>query len=141
MSAADRLLARLDRVKTAGPGRWIARCPAHEDRSPSLSIREADDGRVLLHCFGGCAALDVLHAVGMELADLFAEPLRGPERHHRPAIPGHKRRQLEDALEIERTVIEIAAADAAAGKPLSQGDQERLALAESRVGKLRRMLA
>ena len=39
MSAAARLLDRLTGVKQTAPGRWIAKCPAHEDRSPSLSIR------------------------------------------------------------------------------------------------------
>ena len=138
--AIDRLLSRLDLVKVVGPGRWIARCPAHQDRSPSLSIRETDDGRILIHDFGGCAALDVVQAVGLHLHDLFAEPLRGPERHRRPPIPGWQRRQLEDALEIEGVVVAIGHADLAEGKVQSPADRERLALAERRVGKLRRML-
>lgn len=58
--SAGALLARLDAVKPTGPGRWLARCPAHEDRSPSLSIRELDDGRTFVHCFAGCYALEVL---------------------------------------------------------------------------------
>jgi hypothetical protein len=41
-------------AKRAGPGKWLAHCPAHSDSSPSLSIREGMDGRVLLHCFAGC---------------------------------------------------------------------------------------
>jgi DNA primase len=48
------LLDRLEGVRACGPGRWVARCPAHEDRSPSLSIRKKDDGTTLLHCFSGC---------------------------------------------------------------------------------------
>jgi len=48
----------IDRVgrgsRGAGPGRWVASCPAHEELSPSLSIRELEDGRVLLHDFAGC---------------------------------------------------------------------------------------
>ena len=51
--SADALLSRLDGVKKTGHGQWIARCPAHEDRSPSLSIAEKDD-RVLVHCHAGC---------------------------------------------------------------------------------------
>ena len=35
-------------------GGWMARCPAHHDREPSLSIREADDGKILVHCHAGC---------------------------------------------------------------------------------------
>ena len=39
--------------RKAGGG-WTARCPAHDDRTPSLSIRDADNGRVLVHCHAGC---------------------------------------------------------------------------------------
>lgn len=65
------LLQRLESVRETGHGRWIARCPTHEDRSPSLSVRELEDGRILLHDFGGCAPGAVLAAVGLELRDLF----------------------------------------------------------------------
>ena len=68
--AVGRLLDRLSGVRPTGPGRWIARCPAHEDRSPSLSIRDIDD-RVLVHCFAGCGVGDVLSSVGLTLADLY----------------------------------------------------------------------
>ncbi len=70
-SPIDRLLERLERVKATGPGRWSACCPAHDDKSPSLAIRELGDERVLLHCFTGCSTADVLAAVGLEFADLF----------------------------------------------------------------------
>lgn len=69
--AAEKLLSRLDAVRQTGPDRWIARCPAHDDRQPSLSVREDPDGKLLLHCFGGCGAGDVVGAVGLSLADLF----------------------------------------------------------------------
>jgi len=39
--------------RKAGAG-WTARCPAHNDRTPSLSIRDADDGKVLVRCHAGC---------------------------------------------------------------------------------------
>jgi hypothetical protein len=55
-------------------GSWMARCPAHEDSSPSLSIREGDDGRVLLHCFAGCPTESICSALGIKLSDLFAGP-------------------------------------------------------------------
>ena len=66
----SRLLGGLSCVRQTGSGRWIARCPAHEDRSPSLSIRDIDD-RVLVHCFAGCGVGDVLSSVGLTLADLY----------------------------------------------------------------------
>lgn len=69
------LLSRVTALRQTAPGRWVARCPAHEDRSPSLSIREMDDGRILIHCFSGCESGDVLAAVGLSFGSLFPEPL------------------------------------------------------------------
>ena len=68
---AEELLRLLEGVKQVGPGKWMARCPAHDDRRPSLSIREAEDGRILLHCFAGCRTADVLQALGLTWRDLF----------------------------------------------------------------------
>lgn len=52
-------------------GKHVAQCPAHDDRSPSLSVRECDDGRVLLHCFAGCETRSIVEALGLSWADLF----------------------------------------------------------------------
>jgi len=41
---------------------WTARCPAHEDKNPSLAIAERD-GKILLHCFSGCSQRDVIAAL------------------------------------------------------------------------------
>ena len=65
----DLLLGRLEGVRPAGPNSWMARCPAHEDRDPSLSV-SVKEGRVLLHCFAGCSADAVLGAVGLTWRDL-----------------------------------------------------------------------
>ena len=78
MSAADLLLSRLDGVRRTGSGRWIARCPAHDDRRPSLSVRELDDGRTLLHCFSGCSPDAVLDAIGL----ISFEAAHGTYPHH-----------------------------------------------------------
>jgi hypothetical protein len=72
VSPVDRLLEALDGVRAAGNEKWIARCPAHEDRSPSLSIGIGDDGRVLVHCFAGCSTQDIVSAVRLEVRDLFS---------------------------------------------------------------------
>ncbi|MDP3939374.1 MAG: toprim domain-containing protein, partial [Deltaproteobacteria bacterium] len=58
------LLPRLDGVRPAGPGRYTARCPAHDDRTPSLSVREGANGRPLFHCFAGCSWIAVRDALG-----------------------------------------------------------------------------
>lgn len=44
-------------------GGWMARCPAHDDRTPSLSIRNSDDGRVLVRCHAGCDQVRVIAAL------------------------------------------------------------------------------
>ena len=56
--------------RRSGAG-WMARCPTHDDRTPSLSISEAADGKVLLHCWAGCTAESVLVASGLRWRDLF----------------------------------------------------------------------
>jgi putative DNA primase/helicase len=72
VSALDAVLARLERVKRSGNG-WVARCPAHEDRHPSLSIGIGEDGRVLLHCHAGaaCPVEAIVAALGLKMRDLF----------------------------------------------------------------------
>jgi hypothetical protein len=65
---ASRLHARPSR---AG---FVARCPAHEDRSPSLSIRDGQDGRTLIHCFAGCSVESVCDALKIKVSDLFSGP-------------------------------------------------------------------
>lgn len=67
----ETVLKRLDGAHKSGAG-WTAHCPAHEDRSPSLSIREGDDGRVLLRCFAGCTFDALCAALGLAQSDLFA---------------------------------------------------------------------
>ena len=49
---------------------WTACCPAHDDRRPSLSLSEGDDGRALVHCHAGCEAEAICEAVGLRLVDL-----------------------------------------------------------------------
>lgn len=68
---ASEVADQLD-AKRNGSG-WMARCPAHDDRNPSLSIGEGDDGRTLLCCHAGCDTEAVLTAAGLTAADLFAE--------------------------------------------------------------------
>src|SRR4051794_31784787 len=70
------ILDRLDAVHVSGSG-WRARCPAHEDRTPSLSVSVGEDGRALIHCHAGCAIETVLAALELTPADLFADAEAG----------------------------------------------------------------
>ena len=130
MTSTEKLLDRLRGVKHTGNGRWIARCPAHQDRSPSLSIRETADGRVLLHDFGGCPTGDVLAALGLELRDLFDRPLADRPS---PLRAGPSAREILEVLASESTVLAIAAADLASGREVSAADAERVAVAAARI--------
>lgn len=73
MSKIQELVGRLDGVRKTGTDRYIAKCPAHDDGDPSLSIRELPDGRILIKCFSGCGGLDVLTAIGLEWADVMPD--------------------------------------------------------------------
>ncbi|HUW31677.1 MAG TPA: DUF3987 domain-containing protein, partial [Planctomycetota bacterium] len=57
-------------VHNAGEGKWIAQCPAHDDRRPSLSVGAGDDGRALVCCHAGCPTEAVVDALGLRMADL-----------------------------------------------------------------------
>ena len=64
------VLSRLEHVRR-GPRGVTARCPAHDDKSPSLSVGVGNDGRVLLKCHAGCAPEAIVTSIGLTLADLF----------------------------------------------------------------------
>jgi|ERR1039458_8612939 DNA primase len=66
----QQVLDLLEKVRASGEG-WSALCPAHDDRNNSLSIREGDDGRILLKCHAGCDVNDILEALGLDLQNLF----------------------------------------------------------------------
>lgn len=124
-SPIDTLLSRLDDVRPTGDSRWLARCPAHEDRSPSLSVRLTGDGTVLLYDFAGCSAAEVLRAVGLDLADLF--PPRETGYAARPTAPPIPWRDLIAAIEIDLTACSLAFRDLAAGKSFAPGDAAYIA--------------
>jgi hypothetical protein len=120
--SADVLLSRLDSVRSAGPSRWMARCPSHQDKRASLSIRETDDGTVLINDFGGCGATDVLAAVGLEFGALFPAQVR-----HRTAIrnPVFKS-EVFDLIRFERSIVHLIGCDMRKGKQISEQDYQRL---------------
>lgn len=99
-SKIEALLSRLDRVKQTRTCNWLACCPAHDDKSPSLGITEKEDGRILIHCWSGCSASEVVESVSLTLADLFPD---NPE--FRKSLKPHERW-------IPRDVIKALADDA-----------------------------
>lgn len=136
MSAA-KILDRLEAVKQTGAGRWLARCSAHPDKSPSLTICETDQGMTLIHCFAGCEPGDVLAAVGLTMSDLFPERL---PKHSYPAshssIPA---RDLLVILDHELTVAALILNDIVTRRTASEPQRQRLCQAAARVAKARDM--
>jgi hypothetical protein len=126
---ADAILSRLDGVRRTGDDRWLARCPAHDDKRPSLSIREIGD-RVLVHCWAGCSVEDVLGAVGLTFDALYSERTTHrckPERRPFPAA------DVLRAIEQEALITAVAAATLGNGCQLTDADRARLLLACERI--------
>jgi hypothetical protein len=130
MTAVARVLDRLERVKRTGTGRWVACSPAHKDRSPSLSVRALEDGRVLIHDFGGCEVEQVLSALGLTLSDLFEKPLGHSFPQSHSSIPA---RDVLVALDHEIQVTVLILGDIVATRRASKDQVERLAQAAARV--------
>jgi len=120
-------ISRFPGARKTGNGKWSAKCPAHEDRDPSLSLGVLPDGRILIHCHAGCEPLAVLGAVGLDLSDLF------PDKGLADYMRGWFNRRAREARINEERIVAIARADLAAGKRLSLADQKRLDLAISRL--------
>src|SRR3712207_2983249 len=106
MQPIDKVLEALEDYAERGDEIQVL-CPAHDDIEPSLSIKEANDGRVLLHCHAGCATEDIVEALSLEMSDLFSKngrPSKPLAREDRPAevrtvdeLPG----EIEDYYTFE----------------------------------------
>lgn len=128
----DQLLHRLTKVKKSSATSWIACCPAHEDKTPSLSIAE-NDGIVLIHCHAQCPVENILEAVGLEFDALF------PDRPDVHATDIQRRRRkipaadMLECVEHELFIVALAASAMSKGNELSDEDQKRLGVAASRI--------
>lgn len=128
---AEALVSRLAKVRETARGNWLACCPAHEDKSPSLTLRETEDGHVLVHCFAGCSAQEILSAVGLEFDALFPEK---PTHHRkRPLRRPFNAHDVLAALETEAMIVSLAALDIGKGKAIDEVSRERLLLASQRL--------
>ena len=75
----ESFLNLLENVKQTRRG-WQARCPAHADRSPSLTIQDGEEGRILVHCFAGCTPKEICSALHVHVRDLFQDAERTSRR-------------------------------------------------------------
>lgn len=129
--SAETILSRLERVKRTGAGRYQACCPAHDDRGPSLSVRELDDGRVLVHCFAGCDVHSVLSALGLTFDDLF--PPRDLGQHAKREGRSFPATDILRAIAFEVLVVAVAGSAMLAGEPFNAVDRDRLFTAVGRI--------
>lgn len=121
---AEIILERLEMVRKTGSNKWIARCPAHQDGTPSLSITEVNSGeRVLIHCHAGCGALDILESVGLDWSALYPEG-----ENYSPLFKNTREQRAIDDM-----VVAIAQAKRAKGERLSEQDKQALIQAKLRT--------
>jgi hypothetical protein len=99
-------LATILRAQPAGHNRWIAKCPAHHDRTPSLSIREGQAGRILLHCFSGFRTIAVLEALGLRRADLYCGPPPAPAQIRQMAMEREQRGAEVQSIRVQRCKLD-----------------------------------
>jgi hypothetical protein len=101
-------IAQLLHARPTREGRWIARCPAHNDRSPSLSISTGRDGRALVNCHAGCALSQVLKSCGLGLRDLFPN---GPRPSAAQIQQAQQNRAIRERAVRDRAMAERAVAE------------------------------
>lgn len=135
---AEALLSRCEKVRSTGNGTWIARCPGHDDKNPSMTVRELEDGRVLAHCFAGCSIEMILDAAGLGFDDLFPDK---PPRSDRIA-PLRRPFPAADVLEAvanETFYVAYMAATMAGGYALDNADRGLLNQSFERLMEARRL--
>lgn len=115
----ENLLSRMDKCRSAGAGKWMACCPAHDDRTPSLSIKQLECGKILLHCFAGCGADEIRIALNMDWSDLCSEDWTPVNRPREPAL--------------DAAIVIIARDNISRGIELNDADMQRYKKAVRRL--------
>lgn len=130
------ILPRLEKVRKTGSRNWIACCPAHDDRSPSLTLAETDDGRVLVHCFGGCDIGAIVGAVGLGWDPWYPPKPVDYQPKVRAPFPAA---DVLQAVAFESMVVAVAAQTVAHGGTLEGEDLKRVMVAHQRLQKAKEM--
>lgn len=126
---ADPILQSLHKVKQTGEGRWIACCPVHDDKNPSMTITEKDES-VLIYCHScGANGKDVCEALGLDPFILFGKEFK-PGNYKKPKIPA------SDILKVlmgEALFLRVVTNDLLNQKPINNQTSERLSLTNRRL--------
>ena len=91
------LLSKLDGVKRSGNS-WMALCPSHEDRNPSLSVAGGAHGRALVKCHAGCSTEQIVNAIGLKRSDLFVKKALGSKKEDRVEVATYDYRDKAGVL-------------------------------------------
>lgn len=121
---ADLIIERLEHCRATGSNRWIARCPAHKDSSPSLVITQPDNERVLIHCHAGCSAGDILDSIGLDWGALMPDSSLSFSA---------TRITRKDAPIVDEMLVEISQAMLARGERMSEADKQTVLSAKLRL--------
>ena len=113
----DALAAAGSHPTRTGDGGWLACCPAHEDSTPSLSIREGDDG-ALVHCFAGCQTSAVLARLNLS-GEAAVPAAASPGSTPRKGVAVQPRAPSEADYEALATWLAERAAALLDGSPLA----------------------
>ena len=117
-------LDRLEKVKPNGNNKWMACCPVHGDKTPSLGIKQVEDGSYIMNCFGcGANGVDVFRALGLDYSELFGDQERGD------FVPAKIKEQYED----DKWFLAVYNADVKRGVKPGYKDNRRKRLAEARM--------
>jgi hypothetical protein len=137
MSDINALLNKLDKVRPVGEGKWVALCPAHADKRPSLAIKLTGDDKILLHCWCGCDVQSIVAAIGLTLSDLMPERPDGYDRP-RAKAPRFNKYELFDTVVHSSMVLSLAVRHLLDGKALSDVDLQAVVKAENLINELER---
>jgi hypothetical protein len=134
MSNIDTILNCLSKVKALGHGRYKALCPCHSEKTPSLSVTDLGDGRIIAHCFGcGANGLDIVAAIGLEPSELFPKQPKNERQGYKPVRKPFPAADVLESLLHEATIVMLAASDICNGVAVSKADFERIELANKRI--------
>lgn len=124
----ESVLNRFDQVKKVGSEQYSCRCPAHNDKTNSLGIKQ-DGDKILLNCFAGCNVKSILDAVGLRWRDIMPNDNEMDTQIKKTFNPYAVLKMLRD----EVLLVGLCSADIRRGKPLSDVDHNRLMFAISNI--------
>ena len=139
MDATQLLLSRLPSFRKVKDNKFVARCPAHEDRSPSLAISRGDKG-ALLHCFAGCSVPDILEALGLEAGQLFDDFDKHGHARSAPVKAPFDARQALSSIADELTLSSLLLRKFLTEGTVTNGDLQTLIGCQHEIDEVRKQL-